>query len=186
MADTLLLLDDEPHVLSALKRLLRHGLTGHDGGAVRIEAFTDPTLALQRAAELPFALALSDYRMPGMTGVQFLTALRELQPDCARVILSGFTDLDGLTAAINQAGIARFFAKPWVDHELISGLRQQLQIRQLQVENQRLADQVRLQRGELSPQEAETRRLEAMEPGITRVHWGPDGSILLEDPGALS
>ena len=63
-------------------------------------------------------------------------------------------------------------------------MRQVLRIRELTMENQRLADQVRQQSGVLTAQ-AELRRLERLEPGITHVKWGSDGSFLLEDPGEV-
>jgi len=185
MSERILLVDDEPHILSALQRLLRHGLRAADGRAYRIEAFTNADAALARAAEATFALAVSDYRMPGRDGVDFLRALRVLQPECGRIILSGYADLNALVAAINEAGISRFVAKPWTDFDLLSAIQQALSLRMLTLENQRLADEVRLQRGALSAQEAELRRLERLEPGITRVQWGEDGSFILEDPGAL-
>jgi len=183
MSDKILLVDDEPGVLGALSRLLRLGLRDAQQRGYAVETFTDARLALARAREVAFALVVSDYRMPGMNGVEFLQTLRQLQPDCPRIILSGYADLNGLVAAINEAGITRFFSKPWNDHELLCSMRQILEIRELQLENQRLADQVREQRGQLSAQEAELRRLERMEPGITHVNWGPDGSFILEDPG---
>lgn len=179
MSERILLLDDEPGITSALVRLLRAGLAGQD---LRVEAFNDPRAALERARHTPFALAVSDYRMPEMDGVEFLCALRAQQPDCVRIILSGYADLNGLLAAINQAGIARFIPKPWQDHELLCALRDLLHIRRLDLENRRLADLARLQSGALSPQDLERRRLEALEPGITHVEWTEDGAILLEDP----
>jgi len=183
MSDRIMLVDDEPGVLGALTRLLRLGLQDGQHRPYQVESFGDARSALERAHETPFALVISDYRMPGMNGVELLQALRGLQPDCARVILSGYTDLNGLVAAINEAGIMRFVSKPWNDHELLTGLRQLLRIRDLDMENRRLADIVRQQQGQLSAQEAELRRLERLEPGITHVNWGPDGSFILEDPG---
>jgi two-component system, probable response regulator PhcQ len=183
MSERILLVDDEPHILTALQRLLRNGLRKPDGERYHVECFTDPTAALARARECAFALVISDQRMPGMTGVEFLTALRLVQPDCGRIVLSGYADLNALMAAINEAAIDRFISKPWTDFELLSAVRQVLHIRDLTVENQKLADLVREQRGVLSAQEAEIRRLERLEPGITHVKWGSDGSFILEDPG---
>lgn len=187
MSERILLLDDEPHVLAALQRLLRQGLGDGDAQSYRIEAFTDPDEALSHASEVPLALAISDYRMPRRNGVEFLRALRDLQPDCGRIILSGYADFTAVVSAINEAGITRFISKPWADLELLSAVRQALEIRKLLMENRRLADEVRVQRGKLSVQEAELRRLELLEPGITRVRWGEDGSFILEDPdGGMS
>lgn len=182
MSERILLLDDEPHILSTLQRLLRHGLKDAAGERYTVETFTDSVQALARARECAFALVISDHRMPGMTGVEFLRELRQVQPDCGRIILSGYADLNSLVAAINEAGISRFISKPWADFDLLSAVRQVLRIRELTLENQRLADQVRQQRGVLSAQEAELRRLELLEPGITHVKWGSDGSFILEDP----
>ena len=83
--------------------------------------------------------------------------------------------------AINEAGISRFISKPWNDYELVSTLGQVLALRELTLENQRLADQARLSVGAISAEEIERKRLEAVEPGITRVNWGPDGSVLLDE-----
>ncbi|CAM4198009.1 response regulator [Roseateles saccharophilus] len=185
MSERILLVDDEPHILSTLQRLLRHGLKDAAGERYAVETFTDAASALARARECAFALVISDHRMPGMTGVEFLRELSKVQPDCGRIILSGYADLNALVAAINEAGISRFISKPWADFDLLSAVRQVLRIRELTLENQRLADQVRQQRGLLSAQEAELRRLERLEPGITHVTWGSDGSFILEDPGEV-
>ncbi|HEY4081893.1 MAG TPA: response regulator [Burkholderiaceae bacterium] len=183
MSERILLVDDEPQVLSALQRLLRHGLRDAAGSAYQVETFTSACAALERAADASFALAISDYRMPDKDGIGFLRELRQLQPDCGRIILSGYADLNALVTAINEIGISRFISKPWTDFELLSAIQQALSLRALALENQRLADEVRVQRGLLSAQDAELRRLERIEPGITRVQWGEDGSFILEDPG---
>lgn len=185
MSERILLVDDEPNILRSLGRLLRLGLVDAAQKPYAVESFSDPNQALKRAAEVSFALVVSDYRMPEMNGVQFLIALRAQQPECARIILSGYADLNALMAAINEAGINRFISKPWNDHELLCSMREVLRIRELDMENKRLADLVRHQQGVLSAQELELRRLERLEPGITQVNWGPDGSFILEDPGDL-
>src|SRR6202007_557071 len=134
MSERILLVDDEPHILRALQRLLRNGLKDTGGARYEGESFPDPgvalggaregAFALARARECAFALAISDQRMPGMTGVEFLSQLRQVQPDCGRIILSGYADLNALVAAINEAEIARFISKPWADFDLLSAVRQ--------------------------------------------------------------
>lgn len=183
MADRLLIVDDEPGILAALRRLLRHGLSTADGERYQVDECASGEQALAMAREHAYALAISDYRMPGLSGVDVLAELRALQPDCGRIILSGYADLNALVRAVNEAGIDRFLAKPWADYELLSAVRQVLQVRALMAENQRLADLVRVQQGQLTAQEAEFRRLERLEPGITQVKWADDGSFILEDPG---
>lgn len=175
----LLLVDDEPLVLRALERQLR-GIQRSPRPGYRIEAFSRPAEALQRAREAVFDVVISDYRMPEMNGVAFLRAYRALQPATARLILSGQADLGGLADAINEAGIMRFLAKPWDEAELVFAIENALMERRLLLENQRLADELRASRGRLSRQEAELRRLERESPGITRVNWGPDGAVLLD------
>ncbi|MDH0867817.1 response regulator [Mitsuaria sp. GD03876] len=186
MVERLLIVDDEPGILHALQRLLRHGLITPDGGRYVVDECADGAQALARARSQHYAMAISDYRMPVMNGVDFLTELRTLQPDCERIILSGYTDLNALVRAVNEAAIARFIAKPWADYELLSAVRQVLQLRALTLENRRLADLVRAQQGQISAQEAELRRLERLEPGITQVRWADDGSFILEDPGDVT
>ncbi len=177
----LLLVDDEPLVLRALERQLR-GILRSPRPAYRIESCTRPTEALHRASECDFDIVISDYRMPEMDGVAFLCAFRALRPTAARLILSGQADLAGLAEAINYAGITRFLAKPWDEAELVFAIESALAERRLLLENRRLADELRAERGRLARQEAELRRLERECPGITRVHWGPAGEVLL-DPG---
>ena len=175
----LLLVDDEPNVLRALERQLRAVARSPRPG-YRVEVFTSPAKALERAGLTAFDLVISDYRMPEMDGVAFLRAFREIQPNTARLILSGQTDLRGLIAAINEAGVMRFIAKPWDDADLIFAIENALMESHLLQENQRLADELRQSRGLISRQEAELRRLERECPGITHVNWGPDGSVLLD------
>jgi response regulator RpfG family c-di-GMP phosphodiesterase len=189
----IMLVDDEENILRALRRVL--GMPeawcgdgpGVDPDAMdaprnAVEIFTLPVAALARAREgVAFDIVISDYRMPEMDGVAFLKALREIQPDTVRIILSGYADMQGLIGAINEAKIHRFIAKPWDDYGLRVDVRQAFQLQRLQVENQRLADEVRHQQGIISRQELELRRLEAETPGITKVKRTPDGGILLDD-----
>lgn len=175
----LLLVDDEPHILNALSRHLRHLLRGRQP-AICIEQESDPQLARKRLRERPYAVVISDYRMPGITGVELLSELRRLQPHCTRIMLSGQVDRDGLTGAINEAGVHRFLAKPWCDEELfdevLSGLEQH---QRLGREAARL-DEWAAQAGELSPYEQEVRRLERLEPGITHVERDASGAVLMD------
>ncbi|MBK6630977.1 MAG: response regulator [Betaproteobacteria bacterium] len=178
----LLLVDDEPLVLRALERQLR-GILRTPRPGYRIEAYTRPAEALQRARETVFDVVISDYRMPEMNGVAFLRAFRAIQPVAARLILSGQADLGGLADAVNEAGIMRYLSKPWDEAELVFAIENALKERRLLLENQRLADELRASRSQLSLQEAELRRLERESPGITQVNWGPDGEVLLDPDG---
>lgn len=178
----ILILDDETSILQSLQRLLRVApcRVGARVYSLEVETFSSPLAALERARHEPFDLFLTDFRMPEMDGVAFLRAVRELQPDAARLIISGFADMNVLMQAINEIGIDRFIGKPWNDYELVTAIAQTLAQHELLIENRRLADLVRMECGDITPQDVEARRLEALEPGITQVNWGPDGSVLLE------
>jgi two-component system probable response regulator PhcQ len=178
----ILLVDDEENILNALRRVLSgQDAQGPGGGRPTVETFSSPQQALQRAQNTVFDLVISDYRMPEMNGVDFLKSFKAIQPDAARMVLSGYADLDGIIGAINEAQIFRFLAKPWHDSELKSAVAQALSHRALLLDNQRLADLVRLQQGKLTKQEMELRRLEQEAPGITKVNWGPNGEVMLDE-----
>lgn len=182
----ILILDDEPHILQSLRRLLRAAPCGYGKQVfnLEVEAFNSARTALARIESSQFDLFLSDYRMPEMDGVSFLKAAKDKQPDACRLILSGYADLNALLRAVNEVGIDRFIAKPWNDFELISAIAQALAHRELLLENARLANLMRLDCGDISASDVEASMLESIEPGITKVNWGPDGSVIL-DPATL-
>ena len=114
-----LLVDDEPNILSALRRSLASiDARRLDGEALRFESFTSPEAALERCEEEDFDLVISDYRMPSMSGVEFLGNVMKLQPAVPRMIISGFADRDAIIAAVNEVQLMRFLEKPWDDEAL--------------------------------------------------------------------
>lgn len=172
----IMLVDDELNVLKALQRVLTRAM-----GDVRIEIFDNPKAALARAGEIGFDLVVSDYRMPVMDGVTFLSGVKAVQPDTVRLVLSAQADMQALVEAINRAEIFRFLAKPWDDTELVATLQAALAYRDANLQERRLADEQRVARGDMTPAEMALRRLEEEEPGIARVDWTPDGGILVEE-----
>lgn len=176
----LMLVDDEPNILNSLRRALNAMPADTFGGHPTVETFSSPAHALARAQEVAFDLVISDYRMPGMDGVTFLEKLIEIQPNIARMILSGYADLSALVGAINRAQIVRFIAKPWDEIDLEMSIRQALSHRALLMENARLADLVRVQQGRLSRTEMAIKQMEERYPGITKVKRGADGAIELD------
>ncbi len=178
----ILIVDDEEAILKALRRLLRVAPCSYGNRVFTLEVDTcdSPVAAVEMARGEAYDLFISDYRMPVMDGVEFLKATKTIQPDAARLILSGYADLNALMRAVNEVGIDRFIGKPWNDYELIAAIAQALAHRELLLENQQLANLVRLEMGDTTPEELEANRLEAIEPGITAVNWGPDGSVMLD------
>ncbi|MBI1891940.1 MAG: response regulator [Burkholderiales bacterium] len=172
-----LLVDDEINVLNALQRILRQRLGDID---VKVETCSDPVEALARIGEMSFDLVISDQRMPMMTGVEFLKAVRKIQPDAVRLMLSAYSEFSAVVNAVNEAEVFRYIAKPWQPEDLEQVIRLALARREQILEDKRLADEMRVQRGAMSAQELEAKRLEDEEPGITKVNWGPDGSVHLE------
>jgi len=170
-----MIIDDEPYILKSLQRVLR-GQVGWE-----IETYDNPGDAFKRAQTTNFELFVSDYRMPEMDGVEFLTRVKDIQPESMRMILSGFTDLEALLGSINEAEIFRFICKPWEDYELVTAIKQALAHREVLVENRRLADQVRQQQMELENRKSALERFAERHPELVEINWAPDGSIILDD-----
>lgn len=169
----LLIVDDEPNVLKALSRLFKQ---------YHLSTANNSEEALLLAEQQPFDVVITDYRMPGINGVDFLILFKRLQPDAIRIVLSGLADLEGVQSAINDAEVFRFINKPWSNLEMVSVVENGLAHRKLLLENKALADQVRAQQKLLAEKDAMIKALEDEEPGITKVNWAKDGSIILDDP----
>ncbi|HET6631693.1 MAG TPA: response regulator [Rhodanobacteraceae bacterium] len=177
----LLLLDDEQPILSALRRVISRIPPQRLDGGCSMATFTDPAQALDSLRDEPCDLILADYRLPGMDGLDFLRRAIEIQPDVARIVISGQADLPVVLSAINDARVFRFVSKPWSDAELQLCIVQALQDCTLRRENQRLADLVRSQQNALSRHEAALRQLEAECPGITQVVRDESGAIFIDE-----
>ena len=173
MMRRILLLDDELNVLLALQRSMRAHLTIPD---LRVEIFTNPYHALERVCVCEFDLAISDYRMPQMSGVAFLQALKDVAPNTVRMMLSASTEFETAMSAINDAHVFRFIPKPWNLADLENNIGEALAMRDRLLAEQGLSA---APAAPLTPQEVEAQRLEAEEPGLLKVNWGPDGSIIL-------
>lgn len=175
----IMLVDDESNVTSAIRRTLTRSLQDK---SFEIETFDTPRQALERAGEVDFSLVISDYRMPAMDGIEFLKCFRVLQPDAVRLMLSASSDVDALLAAINQVGVFRYILKPWDDVDLVGIVREALLTFTEQSEaSRRLTEEVCAREMAMSPEEREYLKLEADEPGITKVRWSATGEVLLDD-----
>ena len=164
----LLIVDDEPGVLQALQRSLRARYRER----LQIRICEDPLVALAWVREEPFDIVLSDLRMPGADGIEFLSLVAAVLPVSVRMLLTGTADFSTAQRAITDAGVFRYLCKPWTDAELFAHLDAAIQQAVLQRAAAPAAPT-------LSAQEAERRRLEKQEPGITDVQWGPRGEVLM-------
>ncbi|UCV01860.1 HD domain-containing phosphohydrolase [Dechloromonas denitrificans] len=129
---TLLFVDDEPSILSALRRLFRpHGyrIMMAESGAAGLEI-------LEREV---VDLVISDMRMPEMDGATFLKHVRQRWPEVMRILLTGYADITSTVAAINEGEIYRYISKPWDDNEIVLVVREALERRRLEEENRRLS-----------------------------------------------
>lgn len=129
---TLLLVDDEESILSALRRVFRR-----DG--YRILTATGGPEALQILSNNTVDVIISDQRMPHMTGVEFLRQVKELYPETVRISLSGYTELQSITEAINEGAIYKFLTKPWDDDHLRANVVEAFRYKRMADENRRLA-----------------------------------------------
>ena len=152
----ILLVDDEPHSLAAMKMALEDEfdiLTAGDADAAA------------RVLEDEWVQAIfCDQRMPGRSGVAFLTEARERWPETVRIIITGYTDANAMMAAINEAGIYQFLTKPWHPDQLLIAARNAARLFQLTRDHERLSLEMRF----LSST-AETRldkRREALREGL--------------------
>ncbi len=100
-----LCLDDEPHVLRALQWLLQKDFEVHTSD--------NAPDALRLLGRHDFDVVVSDQRMPGITGVEFLRHVRKLAPRAMRILLTGYSDLDAMVRSVNESEVYRFVTKPW-------------------------------------------------------------------------
>lgn len=140
---TILLVDDEENILSSLRRLLRR-----DG--YRILAATSAAEGLELLAKNPVDVIVSDQRMPAMTGVEFLRRVKTIHPHIVRIVLSGYTELQSITDAINEGAIYKFLTKPWDDEQLRANIEEAFRHKELADENRRLGQQLQVANTELA------------------------------------
>jgi len=129
----LLLVDDEESITKALYRIFRK-----EGYEIHTASSGQEGLTLLKETGKPFSLIISDQRMPGMTGAQFLEEAKKIFPEAIRILLTGYSDMDAVVDAINKGEIHRYLTKPWNDDDLLIQIRQALEQYELRVENKRL------------------------------------------------
>jgi len=131
----ILLIDDEPHSLASMKMALED----------EFEVLCAPGAAEALAVleEEWVQVIFCDQRMPGRSGVDFLTEVRERWPETVRIVITGYTDSASMVAAINEAGVHQFLTKPWHPEQLLATARNAARMFALARENERLALEMR-------------------------------------------
>ena len=119
MDKSILVVDDEPQILSALKRTLRKQ-------SYSILFANDGHEALEILKQHEVDLILSDYMMPGLSGTELLTQAEKIQPNSIRIILSGHSDFQTVLESIKEGVVHKFLAKPWTNDVLIEQINKAL------------------------------------------------------------
>jgi len=159
----ILCVDDEQNVLKALRRLFMD----EDHYDIMVAESGEEGLEIL-AEEDDIRLVVSDYRMPGMNGVEFLAKVCESWPGTIRIVLSGYADTAAVVEAINQGQIYKFIPKPWNDEELKTAISTALQHQSLQRQNAQLNEELQKKNQQLEEinenlEQLVTQRTEALE-----------------------
>jgi two-component system, probable response regulator PhcQ len=167
MRNTILLVDDEANVISALTRALIDDpydiLTASSG-----------LQALEIIETKIIKVIVSDERMAGMQGSELLSEVKQRSPHTVRILLTGHATLEAAMRAVNEGEIYRFLTKPWDDTQLRFALLSAVEKYDLEAENRRLLATIK-------DQAMEIKVLERRYPGISRVEKDSNGMFVLPD-----
>ena len=168
MRHSLLIVDDEEFVRNALVRALR------SEDMFEIRTADGPKAGWDAMVAQPADIILSDYKMPRMSGLDFLRRIREEYPDTIRIMLTGHADVETVIDAVNSSEVYRFLTKPWADEELKLVLRLAASHLDSMRENRRLAALV-------EKQAALLRQIETFHPGATRIARTASGAVVIDE-----
>ena len=139
----ILLVDDEANILKSLKRVFRKQ-------DYTIYTTTSPTEGMNIIHQESISLVLSDQRMPEMNGSEFLAQVKNESPDTMRILLTGYSDMEAATQAVNDGGIYKFLSKPWEDELLKLTVGRALEKYDLKEENKKLTELTKQQNESLN------------------------------------
>jgi two-component system, probable response regulator PhcQ len=163
---TVLLVDDEENILSALQRTLRR-----ENYSLVVAAEPAEALDILRGGQVD--VVVSDHLMPNMSGLDFLKEARALYPDVVRIMLTGHAEMAIAMEAINEGEIFRFLTKPWEDAELKVALHLAFDKLNQERTNRRLLAAVHHQRALLD-------KLERQHPGLRQNHRDENGALIVD------
>lgn len=143
ISEQILFVDDDRSALDSFTRMLHRefDVEAAQGGAQGLAAIH--LLG-------PFAVVVSDMRMPAMNGAEFLAQVRQLAPNTVRMLLTGYQDLKQAVDAVNDGHIFRYLSKPCEKEELVAAIRMGLAEYRARIEEKELADEARAMRMELA------------------------------------
>jgi len=167
MEHTILIVDDEPFITE----ILTEALSREPYVILTAGSAED---ALHLLAQRQVDVIISDEKMPGMSGSEFLAVVRKEYPDTIRMILTGHGSLESAMRAINEGQIYRFFTKPCNVLDLAMTIRKAIQQNDLKKEIQRLLSMEKRQ-------SVFIKTLEKQYPGITKVNRDSGGEIIIDD-----
>src|SRR4051812_36774697 len=158
---TVLVVDDEPDVVSSVKDLLR--LDYKVLGATRA---AEGLALLDRE---PVHVVMTDQRMPETTGVELLAQVREKHPDAMRLLFTGYADIRAVVDAINRGNVYRYITKPWDPDDLMATIREACDRYDLLAERKDLLQQLQTQNAALAAANAELKRADELKGAFIRV-----------------
>ncbi|WP_027359545.1 ATPase, T2SS/T4P/T4SS family [Desulforegula conservatrix] len=138
----IMFVDDEPNVLKSMRRIFRQE-------NYEIFTYESADQALVQIAENKPHVIVSDFRMPGMNGADFLKKIKELYPQTIRIMLTGHADVNAVMGAINEGAVYKFITKPWDDNDLRLSISLALEKFELVEENKSLKHQAEIQQKEI-------------------------------------
>lgn len=126
---SVLIVDDEEMVITSIRAFLKLDTN------YNIHGFTDPEEAVKFLERNTLDVAIADYVMPRMNGIQFLARAKQIQPEATRILLTGYADKQSAIQAINELALFHYLEKPWENAELLlviqNGIERAQLIRQL-------------------------------------------------------
>ncbi len=168
----LLVVDDE---LANLQKLQRTFVSDYVVHAAR-----SGEEALELLRQNPIDAIITDQKMPNMTGIEFLEASQKEYPNLVRIVLTGFTEVDDLIAAINTGKVHKYITKPWQPEELRQTVREALDRMELVLENERLARELKVANERLRTENTILRQeVEKEAPSKEIIHGSPEMENIL-------
>lgn len=162
---SILIVDDEPNIRSSLGRLF------HKEGYETFLAETGED-ALDILENQAISIILTDYLMPGQSGVAFLRIVKDQYPDAIRIVLSGKAEMETIMAAVNEGVVSHFLLKPWDNTVLKEIVRKAM----IQMEKKQ-----GLQKMTPAKKRVDAKNLDQVYPGILDINEATNGAIIIDD-----